>query len=169
MGYPARWQESVVTPLQEEAPNTEAIDSQHAIPAWGFILVIMSGIAVFALAVVGFVGLLHRAQQPSVLIAEVAPKGDHVAVASSTATRRVGFVVVSGEVVNHSNAPLKNVEAVVELLDAHQHTIKLESGMIELDPLPSGRISPFQVELMDDARAITYRVHFKRLMGAPFD
>jgi hypothetical protein len=99
------------------------------------------------------------------LIASPSPKG-RVALGSATVERRLGYVTVTGAVVNCSARSLSRIEAVVELLDRQNRPLQLESGLVTFDPLPKGESSPFRVELPDNARAVAYRVRFKQLLGA---
>lgn len=169
MGYPVRWEEMVVPQLQEETLRTDEASSRPVARLLPLILAAFMATIVLALTALALWTLFQREQDPPALHAERMPNSGHVGLAASSSTRRLGFVTVSGEVVNRMNMPLKNVVAVTELLDTNHRTIKVESGLVVLDPLPSGRTSPFQVELTDDPRAMGYHVYFKQLLGAPFD
>lgn len=92
--------------------------------------------------------------------------GASVGLASASMERNVGFITVTGSVINQTQKPIPHVEAVVELLDAQNKTVRVESALVPFDPLPVGAASPFRVELTDDSRAASYRVHFKRLLGS---
>lgn len=86
-----------------------------------------------------------------------------------TAERRLGFVTVTGSVVSRSSSPLHNVEAVVELLNARQETVGMESSLVAFDPVTAGEKVPFRVELVDSARVVAFRVRFRQLSGTALD
>ncbi|HZT42981.1 MAG TPA: FxLYD domain-containing protein [Chthonomonadaceae bacterium] len=99
------------------------------------------------------------------LVAAAFPKA-RVGLVSASAERRLGFVTITGSVTNHAARSLSNVEAVAELLDSRGRTIGMESAMIAFDPLPAGEPSPFRVEMMDNTRAVAYRVRFRQISGS---
>jgi hypothetical protein len=119
------------------------------------------------LTVVGTQSALNAARAAAGLhlVASSAPKGK-VALGSATVERRLGYVTVTGDVVNRSARSLTRIEAVVELLDKQNRPLQLESGLITFDPLPRGESSPFRVELPDNVRAVAFRVRFRQLLGA---
>ena len=91
--------------------------------------------------------------------------GAKATLGSASVERKLGFVTVSGTVFSHNSQALPRVEAVVELLDAQNKTVQVESGMVAFDPLPSGEAAPFRVEVTDVPQAVGYRVRFRQLDG----
>jgi hypothetical protein len=124
--------------------------------------------AVSALAVAAVIGAstlaLSDRQAPPLRLSEVAA-GRAISVAAPAVSRRVGFVTVSGSLVNRSGSPLERVESVVDLLDAQQHTLGSASAMIDRDRIDPGQPSRFQVELPDKTAATSYRLRFRTLYG----
>ena len=88
-----------------------------------------------------------------------------VSLDSSSIERKLGFVSISGSASSDSRSPLKHVEAVVELLDGKHHTLKVESALLELDPIPANQAVPFHVELADNPNAAAYRIRFRQMTG----
>jgi hypothetical protein len=83
--------------------------------------------------------------------------------------RSFGFATVTGSATNVGALPLEDVEAVVELLDASGRTLRLEAGLIAYSRLEGGAESPFTVTMPDEPRAVSYRVHFRKLLGDRLD
>ncbi len=92
-----------------------------------------------------------------------------LALGKTSVERRLGFVTVTGSATNCLARPLHQVEAVVELLDAHKQTVQVESALVAFGNVPARDTTPFRVELNDNARAVAYRVRFKPLFGGSFD
>ena len=92
-----------------------------------------------------------------------------VALSTPSVERRLGFVTVTGTVANAASIAQHNVEAVVELVDPENRTVRMESAMIAFDPLGPKQSAPFRVEIPDDSRAVGYRVRFKKLSGESLD
>lgn len=128
------------------------------------------GIVVFAtlcgLAVVG-AGSVVNAMRPTPGLHLIASSdvGAKAVLNSSSIERKLGFVTVSGTVLSHTSQALPRVEAVVELLDAQNKTVQVESGMVAFDPLPSGQAAPFHIEVTDVPQAVGYRIRFRQLDG----
>jgi hypothetical protein len=91
--------------------------------------------------------------------------GAKATLVSASVDRKLGFVTVSGTVLSRNSQAIPRVEAVVELLDAQNRTLQVESGMVAFDPLPSGQAAPFRVEVTDVPQAVGYRVRFRQLDG----
>ena len=81
------------------------------------------------------------------------------ALESASASRRLGFVTVSGSL--RSTKALANTEAIVELLDRNSHTLRVERALVARNI--AGASAPFQVLLPDDDRASAYRIYFQPL------
>jgi hypothetical protein len=98
-----------------------------------------------------------------------AAPGASVALSAASVDRNLGFATVTGTATNFSGRPLQDVEAEVELLDASGRPLHFEAAMIAFSRLDRGAASPFSVTMQDDARAVSYRVHFRQLLGARLD
>ncbi len=79
--------------------------------------------------------------------------------------RRLGFLNVTGEVVNQTESPISHVEAVVELVDSAGRVVQTSSSLVEFDPLPARGKSGFNISLQDRANASSYRVQFREMLG----
>ena len=118
------------------------------------------------LAIVG-AGTVLGALRPTAELQLIASSGSgaKATLASASVERKLGFVTVSGTVLSHDLQALPRVEAVVELLDAQNKTVQVDSSMVAFDPLPSGEAAPFRVAVTDVPRAVGYRVRFRQLDG----
>jgi hypothetical protein len=165
MGLPMRW-DYAVAPEPSDAPLRRRRARRKRHPVRLLFALALCAVAA-GTAVVGAKTLLHVMQPaPALRLLKNERAGASVALASASVERSVGFATVTGNVINHTNQPISNVEAVVELLDAQNKTIRVESALVPFDPLPVGVTAPFRVELTDDSRAASYRVSFKRLLGS---
>jgi len=79
--------------------------------------------------------------------------------------QRYGYVTVYGDVENHTNKTLRNVEAVVELLDSQRHVVGVDSAVTEIAALRPGEESPFRVQSLQPNGVAAYRVRFRQLLG----
>ncbi len=122
--------------------------------------------ALCGLATVGAFSIVNALRPAPALQLRTTPEtGAKATLASASIERKLGFVTVSGTVLSRNSQALPRVEAVVELLDAQNRTVQVESGMVAFDPLPSGQAAPFQVEVTDVPQAVAYRVRFRQLDG----
>jgi hypothetical protein len=127
---------------------------------------LMACLGVGSLAVVGAGSVLHSVHPaPTLKLVLSASQQGRVVLDTASVDRRLGFVTITGSVSSHTSRPLSKVEAVVELLDAANRPVQVESGLIAFDPLLPGQASPFRVEVNDNTQAVTYRVRFKELLG----
>jgi len=110
-----------------------------------------------------------KARDTALRLVQPSGEGAQVQLCGTSAERKLGFVTVTGSVKNRTVQLLGHVEAVVELKDARHNTVAVESALLSLDPLKAGETSPFQVEMEDQPRAVEYRIHFRRLLGATLD
>ncbi len=92
--------------------------------------------------------------------------GAAVAVGGAAVERRLGFVTITGSVVNRQAANLPQVEAVAELLDANHRPVQMEAALVGSRALAARANAPFQIILPDNAQAVSYRVRFRELAGA---
>lgn len=166
MGYPLRWEE-IAEPQQIEAAVV-----QKSAPTDGFqrrfrrlVALSAAGSTVLAFAAVGITSFLLRDRSMPALRQDSLPAGAVVATPSPHIDRRLGFVIVTGSVVNRSAKSLKRVEAVVDLLAADRHTLQSQSAMIDMDTVSPGRTSTFQLTMTDSLRATAYRLRFRKLNG----
>ena len=128
--------------------------------------VIIFSAIVIAFALFGLFNVAHLFTPASDLKLESSPNSNFpVSLSSATVERKLGYISVFGSAESESAANLTHVEAVVELLDANRHTLKVESGLVEFDPLPSNQAAPFHVELSDNPNAVSYRVRFRQMAG----
>lgn len=169
MSVPLRW-EPLAIPEPSNPPQCSPLRRRRETRQHGrrfrTVLVAFSRVSLFALAVVGAWTLLQAAwKTPDLHLTPASASGGQVTLASASAERQLGYVTVSGSVQNHAQNRLAQVEAVVELLDRQNHTVKVESALVAFDPLPPGETSPFRVEVPDTDRAVAYRVRFKKLLG----
>lgn len=79
--------------------------------------------------------------------------------------RRLGFLSVTGEVVNQTANPLTHVEAVLELMDADGRVVQTASSVVEFDPIPARGKSGFNIATPDSPNVAAYRVQFRELLG----
>ena len=84
---------------------------------------------------------------------------------SSSIVRRLGFLTVSGNAVSDAQTNLKHIEAVVDLFDSKHRLLATESSLIYSDSLGAGQNVPFQVELVDSPKAVSYSVRFRQMSG----
>ena len=127
---------------------------------------------VAALATVGSLAIIGASHVVGALrpVAELrlvasSATGAKATLASASVERKLGFVTVSGSVLSRNSLAIPKVEAVVELLDAQNRTLQVDSGLVAFDPLPSGEAAPFRVEVTDVPQAVAYRVRFRQLDG----
>lgn len=167
MSMPMRWDQIVVpeAPVLTETPLRRRRDNKkrrglHLLLAMSLCTVV-GGMAVVG-AQTFYRSLLPA---PGLRLSNAPTSSASVLLASSEVDRNVGFVSVIGSVANTTDKSIADVEAVVELLDAQNKTLRVESALIAFDALPARSSSPFHVEMVDDSRAVAYRVHFKRLLG----
>lgn len=102
---------------------------------------------------------------PSLHLIPSSEVGAKAVLDSASIERKFGFVTVSGTVLSHNSKAMQGVEAVVELLDAQNRTVQVESGMVAFDPLPSGQAAPFSVAVTDVPQAVGYRIRFRQVNG----
>ena len=88
-----------------------------------------------------------------------------VALKSTRAERRLGFITLTGTMVNQGDNSLRNVEAVVEYFDTARNLVRVDSALIEVPNLMSAGESGFEVHSRDSAEIKSYRVRFRSLLG----
>jgi hypothetical protein len=166
MGYPLRWEQLAVRedsiPVVEKNPERPTSLRSYfrkliAVTAAGSTLLIGVGIGVSSVYL--------NSGQARPLQLESVEAGTTVSAEAPQAVRSVGFVRVSGNLVNRSDVSLDKVEAVVDLLDGEKRTLRTESALVARNQIEPGQASGFSVEMHDDPAAAAYRVRFKQLYG----
>lgn len=168
MSLPMRWEdpevvESIPVPAMKPIRRAGLSRRQRLRAICGFITLS----AVCGLAVIGANSVVN-ALRPAAelhLAASSVGAGVKATLASASVERKLGFVTVSGTVLSRYGQAMPRVEAVVELLDAQNRTVQVDSGMVAFDPLPAGEAAPFRVEITDVPQAVGYRVRFRQLDG----
>jgi hypothetical protein len=117
----------------------------------------------FVLAGIGAASLLARRGDWELRLVPASPGATPAVLASSTIERKLGFVTVTGSVTSYAARPLRNVQAVVELLDARSHPVQVEAALLPYSSLAPGQTAPFRVEVTDSAAVKGYRVTFAEL------
>jgi hypothetical protein len=168
MSVPMRWQQPIEP---QEAVQPPALPQRRQQSRRvrrsrvnGVLLVLMAACAAIAIGL-RFTGV-QAGQRNGLQLAQTQVRGTQVRLVDSSVERNLGFVTVTGNLHNLSARPLSHVEAVVELLDPQGGTVKMESALIGQDTLAAGENAPFRVEMEDNAHAVGYRVHFRKLLGS---
>jgi hypothetical protein len=118
------------------------------------------------LTVIGGITFAKSLAGPSALEFRTAPSPSHqVHVEATNASRQTDFVTVTGTIANNSSRSFASVEAIVELLDKQNRTLRVESALVPFVLSANSKSVPFQVVLPDDSHAVAYSVHFRQLMG----
>ncbi len=102
--------------------------------------------------------LLPLSKSPGVL--------QKVSLRSAIAERQHGYIALKGELQNQTNHRLKNVEAVVELLNAEGTPLHAESVLITQSALSAHGHSTFEAVVQDVPGTTSYRIQFRHLMGS---
>jgi hypothetical protein len=171
MSVPMRWQQPVepIEPQKAEQRRTVPQRQQSARRARrtrvnGAMFMLMT---VCACAAVGlrFTGW-QVAQQHGLTLVQTQSGHAQVALTGSSIERNLGFVTVTGNVQNRAAHSLAHTEAVVELLDAQNRAVGVESALIGQDSLAPHETASFRVEMEDNHHAVGYRIHFRKLLGS---
>ncbi len=85
---------------------------------------------------------------------------------SARAERKYEYVSVAGSLANVSARDLRNVEAVVELLDGQGDVLHVESALIGAANLAPNAECSFAVTMRDAEGSAAYRVRFRTLVGS---
>ena len=167
MGLPIRWDQCpdwqrVELPAPQPLRRTRR--RSNLLRQAGIALGLTCGLGILGLAGVGARDLLQSHETPTLHLASAPTIGKTVGLASASVERRLGFVTVTGNATNMTAQPVGDVEAVVELLNADGHPVRVESALLTGSLL--GKASgPFSVVMNDNPKAVSYRVQFRRLMG----
>jgi hypothetical protein len=89
-----------------------------------------------------------------------------IAVRSAQADRQQGYVTITGEAVNISGRRLSLLEAIAETFDKQGQLRGVETALLELPSLRPGESSPFRIHIRETAPLGSYRLRFRRLLGA---
>ena len=173
MGYPLRWDQiadpqpleaATVNIGKESAPKNRHEDGFQSYFRRLATMTLVASVAI-VFSVVGITSyILHDRSMPA-LSPDSLPAGAVVAALSPHIVRKLGFVVVTGSLVNRSAKSLQRVEAVVDLLGADRHTLKSQSALVDLDSVAPGRSSAFRLAMADSSSATAYRLRFRNLNG----
>jgi len=172
MSVPLRWQEPQIIEVPEHQTRRSLRPQSTPLPrtkgrnAW--IPLYLLGMAI-CMAGGFFIGRVPGPGEPALHLVSVPSNTSNVFLANTSVERHVGFVTVTGNVFNRSKVALSNVEIVVELMDAQNRTLKVDSALIADDPLPTGGNSAFSVVVEDDARAARYRVRPRKMFGGTLE
>jgi len=171
MSVPLRWQEPDITQEPIHTPqmplrrrSSRRLQRMRVTLVLGATCLLMGactalGIRIGSASVNSAQGL-HLVPTPS--------SSGRVTLTNATLDRRLGFVTVTGNVFSRAKSAIPNVEATVELLDSKNHTVQIQPAMVA-GSLPAGQSTPFRVEMLDDARAVGYRIHFRGMFRGPLD
>lgn len=168
-----RWQDPEII---EEAVHSPHIplrpqparrnNSLRNVLAFGFACLVMTGCTALGIQI----GNANAMSQQNLRLVSAPSSHGRVVMTNASIDRRLGFVTVAGSVVNSTKKEtLPNVEVVVELLDNHNRTLRVQSALIAYDPLPAGQVSPYSVEMNDDPRAVGIRIRPRKMFGGPLD
>jgi hypothetical protein len=160
-------------PMRKEwiAPQEDVFRSPCVRPRKSRRRALKPGVAIAALLLISLVASVrarppwNRPDAPTLRLLPTSSESAKVTLNAAHIERNLGFVTVTGNAMNRTSSSLARVEAMVELLDAQNQTLCLESALVPFNPMPAGRNTPFQVHLPDDSRAVAYRVWFKQLAG----
>ncbi len=167
MGLAIRWDEcETPEPIQEQLPQQpprrRASRPLRRLRLAGAVVICgMIGISA-GVAASGIRSTFHNA----VTLRLQPATGITFALASSSVDRTAGFVSVTGNFENRRNTPVKQIEAVVELLDKEGNTVGLESALVALETVPAQGNSPFHVVVPDKPQVASCRIAFRELLGA---
>lgn len=131
--------------------------------------IIIGGLIFFALGIFAALSAMNVfnniMSETSLILDREHSGGSELAISAADLVRNNGYISVTGSVISHMTKPASRVEAVVELQDKQAKIIKVESAMVSSDPMRPGETSLFCVEMPDDPRAVSFRIHFKQLFG----
>lgn len=88
-----------------------------------------------------------------------------VALHSAIAERLHGFVRVNGEIQNQTNHRLRNVEAIVEFLNAEGNPFHTESVLLAQSPIAAHNKEHFEAIVQDVPGATSFRIEFRNLLS----
>lgn len=166
MGCPVRW-EQLATPHASDASTDEGPVKTASLRGYlkRLIARTLIGTAAVVLLVIGLFSLVLNGAQEPPLSLDSTPAGTVASAVAPKVVRHLGFVSVTGKMVNRSSATLDKVAVVVDLLDSNRRTLRTQSAMVALDKIAPGQATGFQCEMADDPKANAYRLHFKTLFG----
>ncbi len=129
------------------------------------LLIVAVALAV-AIMILGIFNLSSLSEPSNGLKMEISQNSTvAVSLASPSVIRKLGFLTVSGNAVSDAKTALTHIEAVVELFDSKHRLLATESSLIGSDSLVAGQNVPFQVELSDSPKVVSYKVRFRQMSG----
>jgi hypothetical protein len=164
MAYPIRWDE-IAAPVESETSVCGQPERNPSSPAYFRRLIILTllGSALLCFAVIAVTTFLLSDRQSPGLRLESGPASGLLTSCAPTAVRRLGFVTVTGVVVNRSSDSQSHIEAIVDLLDGKRKTLSSQSAMIQRESVAPGQQSSFRLEMADNPSAAAYRIRFRKL------
>jgi len=164
MGYPIRWDE-IAVPAEHEGMVGGQTEQTASLRAYFHRLTAatVAGAILVCLIVVAVSGLLLRDQHGPALRLDSVTGSDILAVGTPKVVRKLGFVTVTGTVVNRSSATKADVEAVVDLMDHKRNVLSTHSALVERDKMGPGEESSFRIEMADVPDASAYALRFRPL------
>jgi len=123
---------------------------------------------------VGWWMILSKPDSPITSIVgdgETAPSNQDppLEVVSWSCSQENGFVSVSGEVKNISDAPLQNVVAVATFKTKDAVFVKVAEAIVKYNPILPGQTTPFEALDTDNPAIESCEIGFKKLMGGTLD
>lgn len=144
-------------------PHPQRTHTMRSAALAGKIGICLIAAAAGALAILGLaVGVSSRDLNEVRAASAASPS---LEVGPTRALREYGYVRVIGTARNITSKPLRDTEAVVELLDRNGKLLNVESALVESPAIQPREDSPFSVHLKDAVGAASYRVRFRTLLG----
>ena len=167
MGYPLRWEQFAEPQCQarivvQAVPITNSL-KRYYYRVSAITLAIASLLIVTVITTFNFILADHVG--PTLKV-DTATRGIAISSLEPTVVRHLGYVAVSGKLLNRTPNSLRHVEAVVDLLDASRNTLRTQSAMVEREAIAPGQKSSFQLEMKDEPGATSMRLRFKNLYGS---
>jgi hypothetical protein len=79
--------------------------------------------------------------------------------------RAYGHMTLQGEILNRTNAPIKNLLAVARYYTGTKTFVKSDTALIEYNPIMPGQTSPFKVISTDNPMMVECKISFTHLFG----
>jgi hypothetical protein len=79
--------------------------------------------------------------------------------------RAYGYMTLQGEILNRTNAPIKNLLAVARYYTGSKTFVKSDTALIQYNPIMPGQTSPFKVISTDNPMMVECKISFTHLFG----
>jgi len=164
MAYPIRWDE-IAAPVENEAPVFDKPEQAASLRGYFYRLTAttVAGVILVCLIVMALSAHLLRNQQGPALQLDSISGSGVLAVGTPVVVRKLGFVTVTGTLVNRTAISQTGVEVVVDLLDTQRNTLSSQSALVDRDKIGPGERSSFRIEMVDAPAAAAYRLRFTSL------